>query len=218
MAPWGIARRSGDHRGLSLSKPNMFEQTKRYRGKTMDTRPTSFPTPTAMNWTVLPVRFMATCWIDDTFKQSFLRDPDTYIANRESLVNIPNGATFVVFEETPAVRHFALPYFNSTLAGMSRSAVSVLLQTETGGDTSLDWCLPADVIEEAFYNDTFRTDLLSYSAAVLRSMGYTTSGLTVHIHENTSTKFHLPLPPAPPGINASTSYETALAAAHALMV
>lgn len=178
----------------------------------------SFMIPTAMNWTILPVSLMASCWIDDSFKASLLSNPDILISERDCLRSIPAGATFHVHENSSTVRHLALPFFNSTLAGMSRSDVSSLLQIETGNDQSLNWSLPADVIEEAYYSSDFCSSLLSKPAAALDTMGHSTTGMTIHVHANTSTEFNIALPPAPSGVDSSTSYETALAAAHTLLV
>lgn len=177
----------------------------------------SFAIPTAMNWTILPVSLTALCWIDETFKASFLSNPDILISERDRPRSIPAGATFHIHENSSTVRHLALPFFNSALAGMSRSDVSSLLQIETGNDQSLNWFLPADVIEEAFYSSAFHSSLLSNPAAALDTMGYLTTGMTIYVHANTSMEFNIALPPAPSGVDSSTSYETALAAAHTLL-
>lgn len=181
-------------------------------------RLSSITQPTIMNWTILPITYMAKCWIDSTFKSGFLSNPTAAFANRPSLINIPSGATFAVYDNASASdRNFALPFFHSGLSGLSRTQVASILQTETGGDTSLQWFLPADVIEEAFYNSTFKSSLLSNPASAISSMGYSTSGLSISVYANTSTLHNLALPTRPSGINSSSSYATALGAASSLM-
>lgn len=172
----------------------------------------SFPAPVIMNWTILPITFAAKCWIDDTYKLGFLANPTQHFIARESLFNMPSGATFSAHENTSKVRHLPLPFKNANVASLPRPAVSSILANEVD-DTSLEWSLPADVIEEAFFNASFKAQLLSNPASALSSMGYSTGGVTINVHENSVSHYHLALVARPSSVNSSTSYANALAAA-----
>jgi hypothetical protein len=177
----------------------------------------SFPPPIIMNWTVLPVTFMAACWIDEAFRSAFINDPTTFFADRPSLLNIPENSTFTVHANTSTSRHLALPHYSSVLQQMPRSQVAELLVQETGNDNSLEWLLPPTVIEEAFYNQSFRSSLIANPASALASMVFSTNGLTFYVHPNEVHHFNIPLPTAPQGVNSSTSFATALVAAKSMI-
>lgn len=178
--------------------------------------------PRVMTWTVLPNTIMAKCWIDSAFEGNVLGDATSVLRGRDSLrrslQNVPLETTFVVHRATTGdKRILVLPYVDVDRLGLSREELLAIVRNETSDDQSLSFFLPADVIVDACFDAELRQELVQSPHDVLTRYGYSTTGLSIRVVENTTTTIHLQLPARPRTVTDTSSYNEALQAATTLM-
>lgn len=152
--------------------------------------------PVVMKWTALPVRLAAKARLDPVFLQTLLADPTPIIraTSPKSCKALSPDVVFQVHENTESLRHFPLPIFRPELAGLSPEDLLHLVDEETGGETVLEWVLPAAVICRAFADPDYRTRLIADATDVLAADGFGVEGVRIKVWENTPTTHHLALP------------------------
>jgi hypothetical protein len=155
-----------------------------------------FPHPVVMKWTALPVRLAAKARLDPVFLQTLLADPTPIIraTSPRSCQALSADVVFQVHENTESLRNFPLPIFRPELAGQSPEAVRHLVDEETGGETGLEWVLPAAAICRAFADPDYRARLIADATDVLGVDGFGVEGVRIKVWENTPTTYHLALP------------------------
>jgi hypothetical protein len=154
--------------------------------------------PQIMDWTIIPKSVIASCWLSNIYKQNFVSAPTTVL--QSVITNLPTTISFTARENTTTIRTLPLPYLKSGLTHLTRAQIRNILSTEIGSD-DLEFMLPASVIEEAFFNSTYKSLLLSDANSALQQKGYSTGSYTYQVSENTSTNYNLSIPVAPSNIS-----------------
>ncbi len=149
-------------------------------------------TPVFMGWTIVPVELVVRAWTDAKFRREFLLWPTQTLD--ENGVFIPVNVNFCVIENTTETYHLVLPFRKPFTFGWSKQRIIETLREETGGDNSLEYWLPVEVMVEAYFNPEFRRRLFINASEVLEEMGYETHGRNFMVLENTEATLHLVLP------------------------
>lgn len=155
--------------------------------------------PQIMDWTIIPKSIIASCWLNSVYKQNFISNPAPVM--RSAIASLPTTINFTVKENTATVRHLTFPYLKPALAGMTRSQIQNILIHEIGSD-DLEFMLPAPVIEEAFFNSTYKSLLLSDANAALQQKGYATGSFAYQVHANSPANYFISIPVAPSNVSA----------------
>lgn len=145
-----------------------------------------------MDWTVLPAGIIARAWKDDMFKEEFLKYPTATL--QQLVPSCPKSCNFCVIENTEDTNYLVLPYRRVDTYGWGETKLKFVLHQETGGDNSLDFFLPVDVMVKAMCDFGFKQALLKNTNKVLRDMGYDIGNKNYVVLENTEMTHHLVLP------------------------
>jgi len=107
-------------------------------------------------------------------------------------------------ENNNDVHYLVLPARKGRALDMSKAELQDLLHRETAGDDSLAYWLPAEIIAEAFFNNTYKHHLFVDPAQALADMGFSWGPRAgeearLRVVENSTFTYHLILPASPTG-------------------
>lgn len=161
---------------------------------------TTLVMPRIMDWTILPAGVIAQAWLDDQYAQRLCENPEAILSEVIVKFPFPKSISFVIVRDSMSLRHLVLPAFKTALKGMSDEELDAVLAEETGGDTSLEWFLPAQVIRKCFRDPDYKTELFADPTKVLDRAGFSTQR-HFKILENTENCYHLIVPMSPNNIH-----------------
>lgn len=145
-----------------------------------------------MNWTIMPANLIARAWSDNRFRLDLLRNPSRMF--KENGISVPDDVKLCVVENNEDISFIVLPHRGQETFKLSYNQLVELLEEETGGDRSLEFWLPPEVMAEAFTNPMLKRRLLINANEVLSEFGYEPAHHTYVVVENEESLFHLALP------------------------
>jgi len=152
--------------------------------------------PLIMAWTVLPFRIVAKAWRDNTFLQELTDNTNAVLRN--ALWELPWSNNYILSKESGNQRYLVLPELPRAYVAWTEEQVLNQIIAETFGDVSLQYYLPARVINKAFFDSSYRTQLLSNADSALSSMGTAPrGGETFTVLENSGNNMNFVLPEIP---------------------
>ena len=153
--------------------------------------------PNILAWTQLSYRFIAKAWTDSTFLASLLATPNKVITMY--IFNAPQTFNYIVVQDSGTTRNLTLPFIPAEFTQWTQDQVFAKLLSETLGDISLEYYLPASVLAKAFYDATYQSNLIANPNSVLSSSGFSgpIGGNTYVVNANTATDHYLTIPVQP---------------------
>lgn len=165
-----------------------------------------------LEWTIMPFKIVAKAWTDSTFLTNLLANPNTVI--QQNFFEVPLSYNFIINQDSGTTRYLTLPYFNPIYKTWTQEQITGKLTVETGGDISMQYFLPAHVINKAFFDAAYTTALLTNANSALGTAGMSApGGATIIVSENTATDHYLTLPLLPldwAGLSYSKIFERLL--------